>query len=272
MGKARIVIALALVALLAGCAYPANNVHTTQTEQKAPAQLVVCCGAGLMKPMNELVSSFEKETGCKVTIHYGGSGELYAILSTKGCDVFIPGSYYYVERAVEEGYIVNGSVVNVTKHVPVIAVPKGNPAGIHSLSDLAKPGVRVAIGDPKACAIGRVAVKMLKKDGLWEKVKKNVVVEAPTVNQLLVYVATGQVDCAIIWADLVTWAQAKGKIEVISIPPQQNLIKTIPVAITVYAKKDGRLGYAEKFEKFVTSPEAIEVWKKWGFEPAGVSP
>lgn len=257
MKRAVFLMVLLMGCIMAGCVMSHEN--------SGGQTLVVCCGAGLMKPMNELVKEFENETGCKVTVHYGGSGELYAILATRGCDVFIPGSYYYVERAAREGYIIE--YVNVTKHIPVIAVPRGNPAGIHTLADLAKPGVRVAIGDPKACAIGRVAVKMLKKDGLWDEVKKNIVVEAPTVNQLLVYVATRQVDCAVIWADLATWAQAKGKIEVVKIPAKQNLIKTIPVSVTVYAKKDGHLKQAEEFEKFVTSPGAMKVWEKWGFEP-----
>ncbi len=218
-----------------------------------------------MKPMNEIVAKFENETGVKVEVHYGGSGEIFAVLETRGCDVFVPGSYYYMKLAMDKGYILNDTVRNVTEHIPVIAVPSGNPAKIRSLKDLAKPGVRVAIGDPKACAIGRVAVKMLKKDGLWNEVKKNVVVEAPTVNQLLVYVATHQVDAAIIWADLATWSQARGKVKIIQIPPKENLIKTIPTGVTVYAKKDGSLKLAEEFNSFVF--KSTKIWEKWGFKP-----
>ncbi|NJE07078.1 molybdate ABC transporter substrate-binding protein [Thermococcus sp. M39] len=228
--------------------------------------VVVCSGAGLMKPMNELIGMFENETGAKVEVHYGGSSEIFGILQTTcGCDVFIPGAWYYTKVGMDKGYVLNDTVKNVTLHIPVIAVPKGNPKNIHSLEDLAKPGVRVVLGDPKACAIGKVAKKMLEKNGLWENVSKNVVTFTPTVNQLLIYITTGQADAAIIWEDMTTWAQAKGKIEVIQIPPEQNIIKTIPTAVTVCAEKDGHLEVAKAFNEFIANH--TEIWEKWGFRP-----
>ncbi|MCE4605970.1 MAG: molybdate ABC transporter substrate-binding protein [Desulfurococcales archaeon] len=221
-----------------------------------------------MKPMNELIKMFENKTGANIDVHYGGSSEIFGILQTTcGCDVFIPGAWYYTEQGMEKGYILNGTVTNVTEHIPVIVVPKGNPKEIHSLGDLAKPGVRVVLGDPKACAIGKVAKQILEKNGLWEKVKPNVIVFTPTANQLLIYIATGQADAAIIWEDMVTWTEAKGKIEVIQIPSEQNLIKTIPTAVTACAEKDGHLEIAKAFNEFIANHP--EIWEKWGFKPWG---
>ena len=255
-------ILIVLIVMLAGCT------SNTKPEGKFVGKtIVVCSGAGLMKPMNELIKNFEEKTGAKVEVHYGGSAEIYGILTTTGCDVFIPGAYYYTKIAMEKGYLINDTVKNVTLHIPVIAVPEGNPKNIHSLKDLAKPGVRVVLGDPKACAIGKVAKKILEKNGLWENVSKNVVVFTPTVNQLLIYIATGQADAAIIWEDMTTWAEAKGKIEVIQIPPEQNIIKTIPTAVTVYAKKNGKFEVAKAFNDYITSEEGLKIWEKWGFKP-----
>jgi len=265
-----LMIVLVGAVVAAGCISGASSGATpskTATTASLKGQTVVLCsGAGLMKPMNEIVSLFENETGAKVVVHYGGSGEIFAMLQTDcGCDVFVPGAWYYTEQAMKKGYILNGTVVNVTKHIPVIAVPKGNPKGIHSLKDLTKPGVRVVLGDPRACAIGKVARKMLEKDGLWANVSKNVVAYAPTVNQLLVYVTTGQADAAIIWEDLTTWAQAKGKVQVIQIPASDNIIKTIPTAVTTCAKRDGHLKAAEALNGFIANHTSI--WEKWGFQP-----
>lgn len=130
---------------------------------------------------------------------------------------------------------------------------------------MAKPGVRVVLGDPKACAIGKVAKKILENNGLWENVSRNVVTFTPTVNQLLIYITTGQADAAIIWEDMTTWAQAKGKIEVIQIPPEQNIIKTIPTAVTTCAENDRHLEVAKAFNEFIANH--TEVWEKWGFRP-----
>ncbi|BAD84906.1 ABC-type molybdate transport system, periplasmic component [Thermococcus kodakarensis KOD1] len=257
---------LAGILLVAGCIGSENAPGSSEKKPFAGQTVVVCSGAGLMKPMEELIGMFENETGAKVEVHYGGSSEIFGILQTTcGCDVFVPGAWYYTQQAAERGYILNGTVKNVTYHIPVIAVPKGNPKGIHSLEDLAKPGVRVVLGDPKAAAIGKVSRKVLEKNGLWEEVKPNVVTFTPTVNQLLIYIATGQADAAIIWEDMTTWAQSKGKIEVVEIPSEQNIIKTIPTAVTVCAEKDGHLEVAKAFNGFIANH--TEIWEKWGFRP-----
>ncbi|WP_297535473.1 molybdate ABC transporter substrate-binding protein [Thermococcus sp.] len=265
------ITALALVFVVLGAAVAAGCIASGGHQQEATKRfsgqtVVVCSGAGLMKPMNEIISLFENETGAKVEVRYGGSGEIFGILETScGCDVFVPGSYYYLEEAAQRGYILNGTIINVTKHIPVIIVPKGNPAHVESLRDLAKPGVKVVLGDPKACAIGRVAEKILKNAGIWGNVSRNVIAYAPTVNQLLVYIATGQADAAIAWEDTVTWAQARGKVQVIPIPPDENSIKTIPTAVTVCARKDGHLTVAEALNEFIANHTSI--WEEWGFKP-----
>jgi len=230
-------------------------------------KIFVCSGAGLMKPMNELIDKFEEERGIEIEVHYGGSAELYGILSATGCDIFVPGDYYYTKIAMDNDYLLNETVKNITLHIPVIAVPKGNPKNINSLEDLAKIGVRVALGDPKACAIGRVAKKILEGSGLWENVSRNVIVFTPTVNQLLIYIATGQADAVVIWEDMTSWAEGKGKIEVIEIPKEKNIIKTIPTAVTIFAKKEGKYEIAKAFSDYIASEEGLKIWKKWGFKP-----
>ncbi|ENN96719.1 molybdenum ABC transporter, periplasmic molybdate-binding protein [Methanocaldococcus villosus KIN24-T80] len=252
-----------LLITLCGCT---EKTHDSQNSAKIYEghSIIVLCGAGLIKPMEELKRNFENKTGAKVNVHYGGSAELFGILKTTGGDVFIPGAYKYTKDAMDIGLILNDTVKNITYHIPVIIVPKGNPKNIKDLNDLTKPGVRIAIGDPKSSAIGKVSVKIFEKNKIWEKVKPNIVVYAPTVNQLLIYVATKQVDAAIIWEDMTTWSQAKGKIEVIEIPKDKNIIKTIPTAVTTKAKD---LEVAKAFNNYISSDEAKTIWEKWGFKP-----
>jgi len=123
------------------------------------------------------------------------------------------------------------------------------------------------MGDPNACAIGKVGYKILEKNNLSDSVGKNIIVKTPTVNQLLIYIATNQADAAIIWEDMVTWGESKGKIGVIEIPKDNNIIKTIPTAVTIYAKEDGNLEVAKSFNDYISNDKANEIWKKWGFIP-----
>ncbi len=229
------------------------------------ADLMIFSGAGLIKPMEEMRRNFEKKHHIQADVHYGSSGEIFAcIVAGQPADVFIPGAEKYTWDALKNGWVARETIRKVVLHVPVIAVPKVNPAGISGLMDLAKPGTRVAIGDPKAPAIGRVAKKIFKKNGMTDKINPNIVVLAPTVNQLLIYVALKQVDAAIIWGDLTTWAESRGKIEVIHIAKDRNIIKTIPTAVCTHAPHKEM---ALQFNEYIASDEGLKIWSKWGFEP-----
>lgn len=226
--------------------------------------LTVCSGAGLIKPMNELVRNFENETGADIQVHYGGSAEIFGILAAQECDIFIPGAYYYTEQAMGKHYVFNESVQNVTLHIPVIAVPSGNPGKISGIEDFAKPGIELALGDPNGPAIGKVAEKICSQAGILPEVEKNTIVRTTTVNQLLIYVVTGEVDATIIWEDMGSWGEANGKLELVPIPEEQNTIKTIPTVVSVYTKEPE---LAEAFNNYIAGEEAEETWQKWGFEP-----
>ena len=229
------------------------------------ADLRIFSGAGLMKPMEELRQNFEHRHGVSIDVHYGSSGEIFGMLATgQECDVFIPGAEKYTMDAVKNGWIDQASIVKLVKHVPVIVVPGGNPAGIQGLDDLARPGVKVALGDPKAPAIGKVARKILEKAGLWEAVDPNVTVFAPTCNQLLIYTALGQADATINWLDVTTWAEGKGKVAVVRIDDARNIVKTIPTALHVSASDKPQ---AKALNDYIASEEGLAVWEKWGFEP-----
>lgn len=262
------ILILIMVSVLAGsgCTDDVSQENVSENTSKAfeGHQLAVCSGAGLMKPMNEMVEQFENETGADIQVHYGGSAELFGILTSKECDVFIPGAYYYTQQAMENQYVINESVVNLTLHVPVIAVPTGNPGNITNLTDLANPGIKLALGDPQGPAIGKVSKALSSNAGILPEVENNTIVRTSTVNQLLIYVVSGEVDATIIWEDMASWGEAQGKLEVIPIPEDENQIKTIPTAVSTYAK-DPEL--AEAFSQYVASDEAKAYWEKWGFEP-----
>jgi len=225
--------------------------------------LLVYCGAGLMKPMDELYVMFQDKYDCQVRMIYAGSGELFGMIATReNGDVYIPGADKYTQDALKKGMVVEKGMATICYHVPVILTPKGNPGNITCLEDLTREGLRLALADAKAAAIGKTGDQMLAKNGLKEAVEKNVVARPSTTNQLLIYTATGQVDATIAWEDQSTWAQSKGKVEIVHIDSSKNIIKTIPASVVSYSQKPEM---AEKFVQFITSEEGKAIWKKWGF-------
>jgi molybdate transport system substrate-binding protein len=235
------------------------------TERLPAVHLDLLCGAGLIKPMDELCRAFEAAHGMPVRVSYGGSGMLLgAFAAGQPCDVFMPGAARHVEDAARRGWIVADTRRDIVYHVPAVAVPADNPAGIAGLADLARPGVRVALGDPQACAVGGVAEKILQQNGLAEAVLPNVRVWTATVNELLVYLTVGQADAAVVWQDLLRWPEAAGKLKAIPIAPEQNVIRTIAAARATQA---ARPELADRFVQFLASDEGVAIWQKWGFDP-----
>ncbi len=238
----------------------------SQEASKEPAvtgptdSLLVYSGAGLRIPMDEIGRVFEEKYHVKIEYSYAGSAQnLSQIELTGQGDAWTPGDIYYGQCAQEKDLI--EPMVNVAYHIPVIAVPKGNPADIQSLEDMAVPGIKIVLGDPESAAIGKTGKKILTENGLYEAVSANTVATTATVNELLVYMAMKQADCTIIWEDNV---QGLEDVEMIQIPEELNEIKTIPVCVLKTTKKHE---LAQQFADFVAGPEGKAIYEKYGFRP-----
>ncbi|NOR48883.1 MAG: molybdate ABC transporter substrate-binding protein [Methanosarcinaceae archaeon] len=208
--------------------------------------------------MDEIGLLFEEQNGISVIYNYAGSNTLLSQmeLMQKG-DIYMPGATYYFDIAREKGFTDYEQLI--AYHVPVIAVPKGNPANIKSLYDFTMPDVKIILGDAKATAIGKLTNKILEKNGIFEDTEKNVIARGATVNELVVYMSMNQGDACIIWNDLI---ENNDKIEIVEIPGNQNIIKIIPVGtLTFTENKD----IATKFVDFVASPEGKSIFEKHGF-------
>lgn len=224
-------------------------------------ELLVYCGAGLRKPMEEIAAMFQEETGNIVQFSFGGSAQCIGqILTVNKGDVFLPGDVAELEELIKKDKIDRQKPVVL--HIPVLAVPAGNPAGITGIKDLAKPGVKVVLGDPKANPIGKLADQMLKDHGIYEQVAPNVVARAATVNELFAYLALRQADVAVIWEDNLV---GNNKIDLVQTADFDRYIKTVPV---VSLKCAANPQAANEFVEFVASKKAMAVWEKHGFKPA----
>ncbi|RZN42956.1 MAG: molybdate ABC transporter substrate-binding protein [Methanosarcinales archaeon] len=227
-------------------------------QEQTPESLIVYCGAGMRKPMDEIGSLFEDEYGVSVNYNYAGSNTLLSQMElTQRGDVYMPGATYYFDCARDKGLTDYEQLI--AYHVPVIAVPGGNPANITSLEDLAEPEVKVILGDSKAAAIGKIGNKILEKNGIYDAVDRNVIARGATVNELIVYISMDQADASIIWGDLVVY---NDKMEAVAIPVGQNIIKIVPIGTLTASEQKGT---ATKFVDFVASPEGKAIFEKHGF-------
>ena len=228
-------------------------------KEKGEKELLIFVGAGMKKPMDELKGVYEKKNNVKINIVYGGAGSLLSqIETTRRGDLFMPGSMYHYKIAEEKGLVDKG--IEFLYHIPVIVVKKGNPKNIRGVLDLDRKGVKIALGDENSLAIGPVTRKILEKAGIYEDVKKNVVVREGTVSKLVLDVNSNFVDASIVWRSAAV--QFGMDLEIIPIEEKFNEIKTIPISIVKFTKNEK---LSKDFLSFVLSEEGKEIFKRYGF-------
>ncbi|MDY6865451.1 MAG: molybdate ABC transporter substrate-binding protein [Halobacteriota archaeon] len=256
MIKRKILALIALVAIVATVAFTGCVEEGELTE---PSSITVYSGAGMRKPMDEIGTLFEQKYGVSVKYIYGGSNTLLSQMElTQQGDAYMPGATMYIETASEKG-LVGVYQKLICYHIPIITVPKDNPANITCLEDLAKPGVKLVWGDPEAAAIGKTGKKILEKNGIYEEAWANVIATLPTMNEVMMQTAMGQADASINWWDTVKFVE---DIDVIEIPNEQNNIKIIPIGVTTFSKNPE---IARKFVDFCASEEGKAIFEKHGF-------
>lgn len=219
-------------------------------------------GAGLRPPVDALIAAFQADTGIAVQAEYGGSGQLLARFEeTKTGDLFIPGTTFYTDKLAERGAVADLKILVV--HGPVLAVTPAKADEIRSVADLAKPGVRLGLGDAQAMALGRTADDILAKSGQGEAIARNVTVRAATVKQLALYLLDGNVDAVIIGAADV--AQNPGRFAVRAIPADWYQAEYAPVAVLATSAAPEA---ARRFAAYLASDAGLAVFERFGFPPA----
>ncbi len=144
---------------------------------------------------------------------FGGSDVLAAqIQQGAPADVFAAASPKYPEQLYQKGLVLK-PVVFATNRL-VLIVPTSNPAGISSVYDLCRSGVKIDIGD-KAVPIGSYTRQVLTTLGL-QCVLSNVVSNEQNVRDILTKVSLGEADAGFVY---VTDAKTvPGKVRTILLP------------------------------------------------------
>lgn len=224
-------------------------------------QLVVYCAAGLKPPVEQVARAYEQAGGPRVELQYGGSGTLLSNLRVAGRgDLFIAADESYLDLA-RTNHLVAESIP-LARMTPVIGVRKGNPKQIHSLDDLLRDDVKVALANPEAAAIGRTTRAVLESAGLWERVSAHVVVLKPTVNDLANDLKLGTVDASILWDAVVNQYP---ELEGIPIAPGKDHAQQVAVGVLTASRQPTA---ALRFARYLGARDrGLKVFEQDGYPP-----
>jgi molybdate transport system substrate-binding protein len=244
------VVALVLSALvvLAGCGGGGNGGEPT---------LTVFGASSLTEALTEYGESFE---GAKVRSSFAGSDGLAAqIKQGAKADVFASADTDYPAELQREGLV--GKPVVFARNRLVIVEPTGSEAG--SLGDLAKPGTKIAIGDPSV-PVGAYTREVLKGMPVAERqaILANVRTEGPEVGSILAKVVNGAVDAGFVYA---TDARTvEGEVRTIEIP--DSLQPDVAYAAAVVSDS-GEQDLANRYLKGMLNGAGAGDLRRAGFLP-----
>ncbi|NLM29111.1 MAG: solute-binding protein, partial [Methanomicrobiales archaeon] len=91
-----------------------------------------------------------------------------------------------------------------------------------------------------------------------DAVEENVVLRAPTINEVVIAMEMGTADAALLTLDIINHET----MDTIDLPQEDGLTLIVPVGPTTFTKQPDAAG---KFVEFVTSDEGKAIFAKHGF-------
>jgi molybdate transport system substrate-binding protein len=227
--------------------------------------LLVYAGAASKPPTEEAAKLYEKKTGVRVELVFGGSGYMLSQMKlAKQGDIYFPGSSDYIEKAKREGAVHAESEKVIVYLVPSINVAKGNPHGIRTLQDLTKPGLRVAIANPEGVCLGVYAVEII--ENAFTAAQKaafqaNLVNYTESCEKTATAISLKMADAVIGWSVLEHWDPLR--IQTIKLQASQiPRIGYIPIAISKFTKNREA---AQRFIDFMAGPEGRIIFARYKY-------
>jgi molybdate transport system substrate-binding protein len=244
----------------------------TPTTPAVKTDVNVFAAASLTDAFTEMKAAFEtSHKDVNLVFNFDGSQALRTqIEQGASADVFASASTSHMTALKNKAMMNNSTIVNFVNNKLAVIVPKTNPAGITSLANLSKPGVKLVIGGTEV-PVGNYTLQILDKmanDSAYgpdykTKVLGNVVSRETTVNSVVAKVALGEADAGFVYVSDVP-AQYKDKVTILTIPDSINVIAVYPIGVLSSSKSPDK---AQAFIDFVKSAEGKAILLKYGFTP-----
>lgn len=263
----------------------ADEKAATETTAE-PVELQVFAANSLSKAMEEVQAAYIEDGHSNVTFadtQYKSSGELNEMLGAGSyADLLISASKGSMDTAVKEGYVDEGTRVDMFKNDLVIVSKEGSGLKDVTLQDIADGKYTFCVGDESVPA-GNYADQALSTVGVYVPSgddegktgkdisgKKGAFAEGynpvldTSVGNVCKHAQSGDVDVAFVYTSDV---YRFGGVEIVgTVPADTHKNIVYPGAITSQSKN------VEATQEFLdwcqNSEKAQGIWQKWGFELA----
>ena len=256
---------------LAACGAGGLSTSGAPAGTPEPKELVVLAASSLTDAFGELAELLPKQpafAGVRIVMSFGASSQLRIQLEQGApADVFESADAPQMDLAVRTGLMKGAPHVFARNRLTVI-VPRENRAGITSLADLARPGIKlvttardVPIGAYTAQSLGKLAADPQYGAGFDTRVLANVVSEEANVRQIVAKVQLGEADAGFVYASEITGRVAVD-VRIVDIPERYQPQAEHLIGVTRSARAPE---LAQRFVEYVLSAPGQAVLKKHNF-------
>lgn len=233
-----------------------------------PRTLTVFAAASLTDAFTEIGGNFQAaHPGVTVTFNFAGSQALRTQIEEGApADVFASANTKEMDTLAAGSFIASDASQRFLTNKLVVILPENNPAGIETLEDLAKPGIKLVLAAEEV-PVGRYSRDSFALmdtsfgNNFMNMALANVVSNEDNVRQVVAKVQLGEADAGIVYT---SDAVAAPELKSIEIPAELNVIAKYPIAPLVESEN---ADLAQAFIDYVLSEEGQAILAKWGFGP-----
>lgn len=233
-------------------------------DQKPP--ITVFAAASLKNALDDIATTYQKQTGETVIVSYGASSALAKqIESGAPADIFISADTEWMDDLKSKSLIQPGTGTALIGNTLVLIAPAASSVTLTIEKNFALAAAlgdgRLAAGGVKAVPAGRYAKAALENLGVWASVSEKLA-ETENVRAALALVARGEAPLGIVY---LTDAVAEPKVKVVATFPEDT---HPPIIYALGITKDAQNAEAAgRFVKVLAGPEAKARFAKEGFKP-----
>lgn len=225
-------------------------------EPAASRSAMVFAAASLTGAFQALDEAFRlRHPDARLDLHFAGTSQLVVqVREGAPVDVFASADVPNMEKIEATGLVVAPPRVFARNRLTIVTA-KGNPHGIRSLADLARPELRVVLCGPEVPA-GRYAREAMAKASVTPRSLS----DEPSVKAVVAKVRLGEVDAGVVYVTDAT--AAADHVDAVPLPDENDVVAAYPIAV-LRAGRNRSLG--EQFVAFVLSPDGQAVLRSSGF-------
>ncbi|MGI8458119.1 MAG: molybdate ABC transporter substrate-binding protein [Propionibacteriaceae bacterium] len=250
------VVALGLASGCDSSSEPVGQTSRSTSGSTRGGILTVFAAASLQSTFTELGAQFESaHPGTRVVFSFAGSADLVTQLQGGApADVFASADTTIMDKAAGDD-LLSGTPVDFASNTLEIAVPPDNPAGVASLADLTRSGVKVVLCAPVVpCGSAAQRVETAAAIDITP------VSEESSVTDVLNKVSTGEADAGLVY--LTDVKNAGATVTGVRFPESSAAVNRYPIAILAASK---HADLASQFVNLVTGTQGQQVLADAGF-------